>query len=135
MNDETLPEPVLIDFADQHWHHPEIRSMLTWEVNGINPGTWSYDDLYRAYMENPDGRLASVVMHWPGVDWHTVSKSALTEILPVVLFEDVWMPGGEQFCFTDLGQKLCRSFLDHRITFVSPDVGIQADETGYHWSS
>lgn len=135
MNDETLPEPVLIDFADQHWHHPEIRSLLTWEVDGINPGTWSYDHLYRVYMENPDGELASVVMHWPGVSWQTVRKSTLTEILPVVLFEDVWMPGGEQFCFGDFGQELALRFCDHVITFVSPDVGIQSDDTGYHWSS
>jgi hypothetical protein len=135
MNNETLPEPVLIDFADQHWHHPDIESLLTWEVDGINPGRWSYDHLYRVYLENPDGKIASVVVHWPEVSWEDIAKSELTELLPVVLFEDVWMPGGEQFCFTDIGQDLSRRFFDHRITFISPDVGIESDESGYHWSS
>jgi hypothetical protein len=135
MNNETLPEPVLIDFADQHWHHPDIESLLTWEVDGINPGRWSYDHLYRVYLETADRKIAHVVVHWPEVRQGNISESEFTEILPVVLFEDVWMPGGEQFCFTDFGQELSRRFFNHRITFVSPDVGIESDESGYQWNS
>jgi hypothetical protein len=135
MNTETLPEPVLIDFDQQHWHHPDIEDLLTWKVDGINPGRWSYDYLYRVYLETAQKESAYIVVHWPDVEWEDFRRQDLADIIPVILFDDVWMPGGEQFCFTDLGRKLSKKFNGSAITFMSPDVGIEADEIGYNWSS
>jgi hypothetical protein len=135
MTIETLPEPVLIDFDQQHWHHPNIEDLLTWEVNGHNQGRWSYDYLYRVYLETSQKESVYIVVHWPDVEWEDFRQQDLANIIPVILFDDVWMPGGEQFCFTDLGQKLSKKFSRSAITFMSPDVGIEADESGYHWSS
>jgi hypothetical protein len=135
MTIKQLPEPVVIDFDQQHWHHPNIESMLSWEVNGHNPGQWSYDNLYRIYLENAQKQTACIVIYWPGVPWEDVVEQDLGNIIPVILFEDVWMPGVEQFCFTDAGQKLFEKFGESAITFSSPDVGIQAIDGEYHWSS
>jgi hypothetical protein len=131
----NLPEPVLIDFSGQHWQHPDIAEMLNWETDGTNIGKWSYDHLYRVYFENNNKETAYIVIHWPDKEWKDISLDELADVLPVVLFEDVWCPGGKQFCFTKLGKELSDKFFNSYITFASPDVGIEDVQGDYSWSS
>ena len=132
---DSFPEPVMIDFDNKQWYHPNIDNLLIWQTNSMNPGTWSYGHLYRVNLTNLVGDIVAVILYWPEAEWKDVSKQDLDNLIPVILFEDVWTPGDQQFCFTEVGLALSKKFLDSRITFVSPDVGIQKLDDGYSWST
>lgn len=132
---DSFPEPVMIDFDSQQWYHPEIDDLVAWEVNGVNAGTWSRSHLYRINLTNTQCDIAAVILYWPQAEWADIPHQDLNNLIPVILFEDVWMPGGQQFCFTEFGRALSQKFMDSRITLVSPDVGIQKLSEGYSWST
>ena len=140
MNFENMPEliePVLIQFNDTNWVHPEIEDLLEWEIDGTNPGKWSYNGLTRVYIENDKNQIARIVVQSKELKEGKTSMQDLQMLLETTLFEDVWMPGGDQFCFSKLGKMLSKTFSSEttKITFVSPDVGISNDDGEYSWSS
>lgn len=130
-------EPVLIQFGDCKWVHPEINNILDWEIDGINKGKWAYDKLTRVYLKNNKGQMAYLVILSEDLENNKIHKKELLMQLEVILFEDVWFPGNNQFCFTEFGKNLSEAFCHSNpaITFISPDVGIQDDNGSYSWSS
>jgi hypothetical protein len=54
----------------------------------------------------------------------------------VLLTEDVWMPGGEQFCFTEYGRLISEDILDmgNVECMLSPDVGVEVADKIENWS-
>lgn len=62
-------------------------------------------------------------------------------VVPLYLTEDFWAPNGEQFCFTELGQKISEMIIGeemkglNRIDF-SPDCAVSDDgDNEYSWST
>lgn len=51
--------------------------------------------------------------------------------LEVTLLEDVWMPGGEQFCFSEIGIAICDIFKKVKKYSFSPDCALTTD--GENW--
>ena len=58
-----LMTPILIDFDNNTWIHPDIEDLLEWEINGINLGKWSYNKLTRVYIENDKKQTVYMVCH------------------------------------------------------------------------
>ena len=130
--------PVLIQFEKLEWVHPEIENVLKWEIDGINPGKWSYDGLTRIYIENDKKQHAYLVVLSKDLEDDKIPMLHVLMQLEVLLFDDTWMPGEKQFCFTKFGKVLHKSFgygKGTHITFASPDVGIQNKNGAYSWSS
>jgi hypothetical protein len=131
-------EPVMIHFENEEWVHPNIQELLNWEIDGFNPGKWSYEDLTRIYIENDKNQIATLVVLSKELYDDKISMDELKMMTQVTLLEDVWMPGSKQFCFTKFGKKLSKAFGQNKmkITFVSPDVGVNEKKDGtYSWSS
>ncbi|AGS81005.1 hypothetical protein [Caulobacter phage Cr30] len=143
-------EPLLIDYwfdnIHHHWHHPEIDDILTFD-HEFNVGFCS-QNVTRVYIENESGLTAYIVFKSDYFDNYEWSKDPseqpddnwwqnFYDSLWVVLFEDVWVAGGEQFRFTPFGEKFSHVFSNFKkIPFLSPDVGISKDgENEYSWSS
>ena len=132
-----LMTPILIDFDNNTWIHPDIEDLLEWEINGINLGKWSYNKLTRVYIENDKKQTVYMVVLSEELENGNIPLDELQMQLEVALFEDVWSPGGEQFCFSNFGDKLSKTFGygNTKITFVSPDVGVEDVSGKYSWSS
>lgn len=131
-------EPIMIQFGNEEWVHPDIQEMLIWEIDGFNPGKWSYEGLTRMYIENDKKEMATLVLSSKELNEGKTSLNELRMMTEVTLFDDVWMPGNKQFCFTKFGKKIYNAFGQNKmkITFVSPDVGINEHKDGtYSWSS
>lgn len=129
-------EPVMIDVGAERWVNPEIKELLDWETNGANEGKWSYNGLTRISIENSKKKIAYLVVYSRDLEDGKISFEELEMMLFVSLFEDVWSPGGEQFCFSKFGKRLSKSFQKSiRITFVSPDIGIEDSDGVYEWNT
>lgn len=129
--------PVLMQIEEEQWVHPDIESILEWEVDVFNPGKWAYDGLTRVYIKNDEGKAAHLVVFSKDLKEGLVPLDELKAQLEVTLFEDVWSPGGEQFCFTPFGKMMSKALRCNiaEISFASPDVGIEDDSGEYSWSS
>lgn len=55
--------------------------------------------------------------------------------LEIVLLEDVWSPGGEQFCFTKIGKKVGKLFEQARNIQISPDCALTTDGKTYWYDT
>lgn len=132
--------PILIDFKNESWENPEIATEI-WmkcEPSQINFGCFD-GNLVRIWLDNGE-ESAHIVA--------TVSEEIYSSVLDgfdadefsswlmTILFEDVWSPGGTQFCFTEFGKKL--EVFSNSFTFsVSHDICVHYDgkERGWNWSS
>jgi hypothetical protein len=151
-------EPVIIIAKDRRWTHPEIddivKTMVPDNVPGTNcdviTGPW-----VRIYLEQDKKTLYTVCVFgdpekyedhlrycYKNFNEDVYEEDRAEEIINemlgflfISLVEDVWAPGGEQFCFTDFG-KYISGYFDYsreiRLSFMSPDVEIHDD--GDHWS-
>ena len=124
MEDLEMIEPVIIWLGDDHWVHPDIKTVVAWDQHKIEDGS-VLDGLTRVWIENNDKTSAQLVIYSQSLEDGKISLADLRMLLEVTLFEDVWMPGGEQFCFTEFGQKMYSAFGDEMtISYASPDVSV-----------
>lgn len=127
-----LFEPILIYAGEEKWTHPEIDSMLEWGVGydgeKLNISDLAERNIYKVWLkktkEHPDFKM--VIIHciveneiYPSAKW-------IGELLSVLIHEDVWSPGGEQFILTPAGQKISSMMpLKIEVESWSPDAGIE----------
>ena len=80
-------EPVMIYFDNEEWVHPNIQELLLWEIDGFNPGKWSYEDLARIYIENDKKQIATLVVLSKELYDDKISIDELKMMTEVTLFE------------------------------------------------
>lgn len=150
-------EPMIIQYGMNNWTHPEIETIVEYlkddeqmnEHCGVYTGPW-----VRIYLEQNGKTLytVSTFLQREMYENHLKycykkfneetyeperSKDITAEILGflhVSLVEDVWAPGGEQFCFSDYAEKMYEEFdfsSNFKITLFTPDVGVESN--GDHW--
>ena len=151
-------EPVIIMGKEKNWTHPEIDSIVELMAPDHVPGT-NCDVItgpwVRIYLEQEGKTLYTVCAFHEKEKYknhlrycykkfnedvyeETRAKEIIDEMmgfLIVSLIDDVWAPGGEQFCFTDFGEYIS-DYFDYTkridMSFMSPDVGIHNE--GEHWA-
>ena len=65
-----------------------------------------------------------------------ISDDIISETI-ILLTEDIWMPGGEQFCFTEHGRLISKDILamgKNVKCMTSPDIGVQTANKVKDWS-
>jgi hypothetical protein len=153
-----MAEPIIIMFKDQNWTHPNIQELVD-ELKDVDQPNKSCEvwmgPFIRIYLEQ-DGKVVYTVcaFHdraayeehlircYPKFNEDTYTEERCNEILTeifgfleVQLVEDVWMPGSEQFCFSDFAEKLYE-YLDfskpYSFSLISPDVGVHNE--GEYWA-
>lgn len=150
-------EPIIIMTKDRNWTHPEIKEIVKTMAPDHVPGT-NCDVItgpwVRIYLEQDKKTLYTVCAFNDTEKYEEHlrycykkfnedvyeedrAKDIINEILGflyISLIEDVWSPGGEQFCFTDFGEYI-ENYFDYtkpiNMSFMSPDVGIH--DEGDHW--
>jgi hypothetical protein len=144
-------EPVLIQYFDENgshkWIHPDIN-----EVCDLHPQEWcDFADynVYRLYLTDDNGNTLYIIFkseyfgkkcadlfenEYKRFDMSDEEISSLGTSTFVILAEDIWAPGGEQFCFTEFAETMYE-FIDlceSSISFLSMDVVLHKD--GEEWS-
>lgn len=125
-----------------HYHGPLVRVWLT-EDDSEKGGVYvvakltseAYDTVLSAFNWKFKGVLdpSELPLDQPKEVIDSTVSDYLSEIV-VMLKEDVWTPGGEQFCFTDFGQKIPNQ-LEH-VKFISYDLGLYKNDDGtWGWDS
>jgi hypothetical protein len=150
--------PLLIQYKNKEWCHPEIEQLAQFNDTCDNVGTWD-ENVHRVIITNDKtSDIACVIVKSKFLDWyweqHTYNddndsmvtpfttfeeekiKDHLATTIEITLLEDTWMPGGKQFCFTRFGKHLGKVFnCGWHFTF-SPDVGLEKQEIGcYSYST
>lgn len=145
-----------LEIKDQNfnriWLHPDIKDHFI-PNSEINSG---YDEsVHRVYLKNSEGKMLLHLLVKSDLlenYWDTVFKEYFDETtedvkphqkltnkivkelklqLEVVLLEDVWMPGGTQFCFTEVGKTVGEIFKNVKRYSFSPDCALTTD--GEDW--
>lgn len=155
MNEEYYDiTPVCLQFTsdfDNPWIHPNIKELYTPDPN---MAPFEHDtDVWRIYYKNSRNETLYVYFKSQRMDeisekfdmglpkqdfWKPpyIDAKLAVSYLKLVLLEDIWMPGGEQFCFTEFGQKVSNFFsYDPEITLFTPDCGMvpHTDKNGTEW--
>jgi hypothetical protein len=154
-------EPVLIYLDNEQWTHPNIEDILGFSES-FNEGLWNQTDVFKLDLVNTDNKYMTVIAvsedlkqfwdHYTNIlDEDLNNKSEVNEkthdlsmllsevlaiALDVILIEDVWSPGGEQFCFTEFGEKVSDFLLRGYKFSHTPDVAVSKDgPTEYSYST
>ena len=126
-------EPLLIYSEAGEWTHPEI--------NKISEGLEKMDGC-----DNLQGNLIRINIEMESNTFYLIAitdDKGMNEItsdkinlymksLFILLAEDIWLPGGEQFVSSEYGQQFNNTYalFDGKWNFtVSPDVSLNHDET------
>lgn len=137
-NDRDFPmlEPILIfDPVLGNWQHPDIEEIVSYlreNYEQPNEGVNSFmGPLIRFVFEDT---INIIVMVDPNyyVSFLESDEEAIEDIVictEVCLLEDVWMPGNEQFAFTEYGRSLAKRLEGKKLEWLSPDVGITGSGT------
>lgn len=154
-------EPLIITFQENNWTHPLINEIVEEYKEEDQPNrsceVWM-GPLVRIYLEQ-DGKHVYTVCRFIDKDMyenhlkysyekfneeHYEKERAqqifyeMVSFLLTALQEDVWMPGNEQFCFSDFGKRL-NDYFDFNSPFsiplMSPDVGIHDEGDYWLWST
>ena len=132
--------PILIDFENDSWENPEIATEVFMKCSPSEINFGCFDgNLVRIWI-NSDEHSAHIVATVSDKIYSSLDEEFnaddFASWLFCVLFEDIWMPGGEQFCFTGFGKKL-EVFSKSFEFSVSPDICVHYDgkESGWNWSS
>ena len=125
--------------SEDPWSNPGMENYIkdkTLTTSTINEGF--YDGKYmRVRLETADNWYEVVTLLDEDVydklmDCDLKDDSLVEDIvseIQVLLGEDIWVVGGEQFAFTDLGRKF-RDIWDVTSYRVSPDVGLERYKEG-----
>jgi hypothetical protein len=138
---------LIYDELYKKWVNPEIEDIINWSK--VEDG-YITKDIFRIWIENENESSAQIVAYIPELqskidkikfDEETYSdkfnkvftgKFSFENIamqLWVTLFEDVWTPGNEQFCFTEFGERLSDKFINFTSIKISPDIALAKEET------
>lgn len=152
-----IVEPIIIQYEENNWTHPEIENIVAElkDEDQINEGCGVYAGPWvRIYLEQNGKTLYTVCTFlekeayenhlkycYEKFNEETYNQELSSEItneilgfLYVSLVEDVWAPGGEQFCFSDYAEKMYENFdfsSEFKISMFTPDVGVE--NNGDHW--
>lgn len=132
--------PILIDFENETWENPEIATevWLNCELSEINAGCFD-GNLIRIWLKSGEHSahiVATVSEEIYSSFEENFNADEFSSWLFCVLFEDVWAPGGDQFCFSEFGKRM--SVFSKSFEFsASPDICVHYDgkEHGWGWSS
>lgn len=134
--------PLIIQASWGEWYHPNIEQIVsnfeTCERSGVITGP-----LVRVYFDNKMYTVVSVDHeHYesmfkcsPDVATKSLNDDACNDIVQVlfsVLLGDEWVVNGEQFASSEFGKQINPNI---RVTFFSPDVGIERYDDGWCWCS
>jgi hypothetical protein len=156
-----IAEPIIIMFKDQNWTHPNIQTIVDElkDDDQINESCQMWTGPWvRIYLEQ-EGKTVYTVCAFhdkeayeehvkqcykkfnEGTYTEERSKEILDEILGflyIQLVEDVWLPGAEQFCFSEFAEKLYEYFdfaKPFSFSLISPDVGVHDEGKYWAWST
>jgi len=136
-------EPMVISInckENNTWIHPDID-------NYFKPNTYDNtidDKVFKMHIQTEDDKTLTIVFKSEELnnrieaDIYSVENwnfENIYSMMCTVLLEDVWMPGGEQFVFTNFGKKVSEiiSFDKPVNASLTPDVGLEGDSEGYSW--
>ena len=122
-----------------NWQHPNIEKLINEYCIPSDPNDGYYDGpIVRAVYEN----VTVVVLLKNDVydifnaeclsrkTANPLPHTDLHQYIALMLLEDVWVPYGEQFCFTEYGKKLSSVFsYETPYEFISPDLGLRLDDS------
>ena len=136
-------EPMLIYHGSHKWTNPELESILSDLNTDEEFPDWYHGNIFRFWIDHENGK-----------GFHTIAKidkkiydsffgeseapearqerykDQMIQELRVLLGEDFWSPGGEQFYFTDFGTRLNQEIpmFEGTLNFqFSPDVVVHPD--------
>lgn len=156
MDDFIDVEPLHISTPKTTWSHPEIEDIAEFQQADWTdePHLRSSAPVYRVYLENRQKKTIYIVFQSDWFDrkgsqpisdtllnsWIDLTDDDWQEFaasLDMVLREDVWCPGGQQFCTLPIYKEICQLLKNgFRITFLSPDVSLYKEDDGtYGWDS
>jgi hypothetical protein len=146
---DYMLEPVLIYFGKDKWTHPEIEEVLNFTQDARDGGFWaSNEDIYRITIKVRKKICCEMAVRSSVISSYLKYEAGLAQkrrmnareltaeigsLLCVVLVEDIWSPGSEQFCFTKFGKKLWQGLgatQEQWKIWVNPDIGISRDRSG-----
>lgn len=145
-----LSIPLLI-YGPKHellWTNPDMLDIMTFhDVEQDEDTSDSVEPVHRIFLDDADGNgVMRVIMFSPALDafwedaWRgdpygkkhdetklTAAVERLGFELETCFLEDTWMPGGTQFCFTQVGKRVAELWQKiDRISF-SPDCMLWKD--------
>lgn len=149
MNQNNLIIPLIIHGKGfkELWVNPEISSIAE-----IDSETGYDDNVHRIYLGNSKGEMFLHILaksddlneYWEDFfktyeedqetkDQRKVNKVAkeVRSKLEILFLEDVWAPGGEQFCFTEAGKEIGKLFTKAKKVKFSPDCALTTDGTNF----
>lgn len=128
-------EPLLIYSEVGEWTHPEIEE-ISKELEKMKDCNNLIGNLMKINVE-----MASNTFYLVAVTDDKGYKEIMTDkinqymdFLFLVLSEDVWLPGGEQFVFSEYGTKFNQTYhlnTEKWSCTVSPDVSINHDKNDW----
>ncbi len=144
---DKLPQvnPLIINANRSTWIHPQIEHELRDEVQDKSTGILAYTGILLRVWLGDNTHVVTLVDEETMNDllqyddetekytWnHELSEQVAIATL-IALTEDTWMPGGEQFCFTEFGKNIDVGDGEWQI---SPDVCLHhIEDHGWAWSS
>jgi hypothetical protein len=148
MNEYDLSQPLLI-YGPKYellWTNPDMLDLMTFQEPDEGSDTVdSNEPVHRVFLNDASGkhvmhvimRSAALDTYWENAlkdvdfdspDWKKTDPTAANEAverlqmeLETCFIEDVWMPGGKQFCFTPVGRKVGTLLKKVKHISFSPD--------------
>jgi hypothetical protein len=126
------------------WQHPRIKKLINKYCvpSDINAGYYDGNIIRACYKDFTIVALLTNDVYQKFLDECFSNKTSnplahtdLHQFIAVMILEDVWIPGDEQFCFTEYGKKISELFsYDTPYEFISPDLGLRLDDdSGSSW--
>lgn len=126
-----LIEIVLISTPKYEWVNPEIEDILEWEVKhpkDKNNGKWALKNLSRVVIKNDKKEKTCLLVYSEELKNNLMPEDELYSQLGMMLFDDVWSPGGEQFCWTEFGAIISDMYgSSFEIAMISQEANIYLD--------
>ena len=141
----------LFDGGSHDWSHPDIETLVEQHLTTEDLGPdsdWYTGPLWRMWLANADGDTvghAVVVFDKEFSDsifdivdeddftpiWNDEAVGTARGIITALLTEDWWCPQGEQFYWSEFGQKV----KDLHVAGISPDVCVHTHEGKWTYST
>lgn len=96
---DEIPEIISIDFKRFHWQNPDLLD-----------SEFAEEDLVEIEKKLNQKESALLMIYSPAFKKGEMTLEGIDSWLDTLLFEDVWCPDGEQFCFTRLGKALDKAW-------------------------
>ena len=144
-------EPLLIKNGDHSWSHPDIEKIAKfgypeWAVPNEDYPLDAQIKVFRVYLKGKENTTYIVFKSkwferhlkrtmFNGYNFTKKSWDEFLINLGVILFEDVWCPGGVQFLESEMYSILAKEHSGVEVTFMSADVVLckDKDEPGIYY--